>query len=139
MWRIVAILLVACLSGCTATSALKAVTSAVGGGDSGVTAQVGAENTRQGIGATVSTEDKNETTVRDSSVGTVDSSKDKGQKAQNISTGSITAERIIVKNNDSWEQIGAFAAGGILMLLGCGVILWTLLRERKARKERGNA
>lgn len=139
MRRILVVLFVLCLTGCTATSALKAVTSAVGGGDSGLTAQVGAENTRQGIGANVSTEDKNETTVKESTVGTVDSSKDKGQKAQNISTGSITAERIIVKNNDSWEQIGAFAAGGILMLLGCGVILWTLLHERKARKERGNA
>lgn len=139
MRRILVVLFAICLAGCTATSALKAVTSAVGGGDSGLTAQVGAENTRQGIGATVSTEDKNETTVKESTVGTIDSSKDKGQKAQNISTGSITAERIIVKNNDSWEQIGAFTAGGILMLLGCGVILWTLLRERKARKGRGNA
>lgn len=123
--------LAGCLTGCTATSALKAVTSAVtGAGDSGVTAQVGAENTRQGIGATVSTEDKNETTVKDSTVGTVDSSKDKGSKAQNISTGSITADRIIVKNNDPLDQVWSFIAGGGLMLIGLGAVIWALVRHR---------
>lgn len=117
------------LTGCTATSALSAATSALTGGG-GATAQVGQNNTKQGIGATVSTEDKNETTVKDSAVGTVDSSKDKATKSQNIQTGSITAERIVVKNNDPLDQVWSFAAGAIITCLCLGVFIW--LFERKS-------
>jgi F0F1-type ATP synthase assembly protein I len=94
---------------------------------------VGASNTRQGIGATVTNEDKNETTVKDSTVGTIDSSKGTAQKAQNIETGSITADRIIVKNNDPLDQVWSFIAGGGLMLIGLGAVIWALLRHRKDR------
>lgn len=141
-WRAVLLCVIMVgVTGCTATSALKTAAGLVGaGGDSGLTAQVGASNTRQGIGATVTNEDKNETTVKDSTVGTVDSSKGTAQKAQNIETGSIIADRIIVKNNDPLDQVWSFIAGGGLMLLGLGAVIWALLRHRKdraAEKENG--
>lgn len=123
------------LSGCAGTSALSAVTSALSPNKPDLTAQVGASNTKQGIGANVSTEDKNETTVKDSSVGTVDSSKGKATRAQNLQTGSITAETITVKNNDSWDLIWAFLAGLLPLLLVAGVLVWYALKHRRANKE----
>lgn len=127
------------LSGCAGTSALSAVTSALSPNKPDLTAQVGASNTKQGIGANVSTEDKNETTVKDSAVGTVDSSKGKATKAQNIQTGSITAETITVKNNDSWDLIWAFLAGLIPLLAVVGLLVWFALKNRRANKENTNA
>lgn len=141
MRRLVAVLLMMYsvgLTGCTATSALSAATSALTGGG-GATAQVGMNNTKQGIGATVSTEDKNETNVDDSTVGTLDSSKGKNEKAQSISTGSITAERIIVKNSDPLDQIWSFVAGAGLMLLGAALFVWAFLGRRKQQKEASDA
>lgn len=118
-----ALLMALLLSGCTASSVLSAATSAIGGG-SGLTAQVGQNNTKQGIGATLSTEDKNETTVKDSTVGSVDSSHGKAVKAQNISTGSITADRIEVKNTDTTALILAFLAGLLpVILVEAGIVL----------------
>lgn len=130
------VLLALSLSGCAGMSALSAVTSAISPNKPDLTAQVGASNTKQGIGANVSTEDKNETTVRDSAVGTVDSSKGKATKAQNIQTGSITAETITVKNNDSWDLIWAFLAGLIPLLLAVGFLVWFALKSRRANKEK---
>jgi len=46
------------LTGCSATSALSAVTSAVSPNKPELTAQVGAENTKQGIGVTAKQSDE---------------------------------------------------------------------------------
>lgn len=115
------------LSGCAATSALSTAAGLVGGKPD-VTAQVGAENTKQGIGLSGKLDSSNETTVRDSNVGALDSSKGKAEKAQNISTGSITADRIEVKNGDTSAMILAFLAGLLPILIIEGVV-WYFVRK----------
>lgn len=127
MKRALALLLVLCLTGCSATSALTAATGLIGNKPD-LTAQVGAENVKQGIGLSGKSDSSSETTVKDSTVGSVDSSRSKAAKAQNISTGSITAERIEVRNSDSTALILAFLAGSIPLL---SVEVWIRLRKRK--------
>lgn len=121
--RALALTLVLCLTGCSATSALTAATGLLGSKPD-VSAQVGAENTKQGIGLSGKSDSSSETTVKDSTVGSVDSSRSKAAKAQNISTGSITAERIEVKNNDNTAMILAFLAGLLPILLVEVVMRW---------------
>lgn len=127
MIRALVFSLVLCLSGCSATSALTAATGLIGSKPD-LSAQVGAENTKQGIGVSGKSDSSSATTVKDSTVGSVDSSRSKAEKAQNISTGSITADRIEVKNGDGIITILAFLAGLLPML---GVEVWLVLRKRK--------
>ena len=126
-----AALLMLCLSGCSATTALSAATGLIGSKPD-LSAQVGQENTKQGIGLNTKLDDSSATKVSDSTVGALDSSKSKAAKAQNISTGSITADRIEVKNTDSLAMIGAFLAGLIPMLL---VELFLILKRKGASKD----
>lgn len=125
--RALAFVLMLCLTGCSATSALTAATGLIGNKPD-LTAQVGAENTKQGIGLNGKSDSSSETTVKDSTVGTVDSSRSKAAKAQNISTGSITAERIEVRNSDNTAMILAFLAGLLPILLA---EVWLRMRKRK--------
>lgn len=131
MKRALALLLVLCLTGCSATSALTAATGLIGNKPD-LTAQVGAENVKQGIGLSGKSDSSSETTVKDSTVGTVDSSRSKAAKAQNISTGSITAERIEVRNSDNTAMILAFLAGSIPIL---GVELWLRRKRKEASRD----
>lgn len=129
--RALAILLVLCLTGCSATSALTAATGLIGNKPD-LTAQVGAENTKQGIGLNGKLDSSSETTVKDSTVGSVDSSRSKAAKAQNISTGSITADRIEVRNSDNTAMILAFLSGLLPLLV---VEVWVRLRKRKEARD----
>ena len=117
------------LTGCSATSALSAASSLVGSKPD-MTAQVGAENTKQGIGLSNKTDASSSTEVKDSTVGTVDSSRSKAAKAQNISTGSITADRIEVKNSDSTALLLAVLVGSIPLLL---LVAWELWIKSKKK------
>lgn len=132
MKRALALTLVLCLTGCSATSALTAATGLIGNKPD-LTAQVGAENTKQGIGLSGKSDSSSETTVKDSTVGTVDSSRSKAAKAQNISTGSITAERIEVRNSDSTSILLAFLAGAIPLLTAEVVLRY--ISRKKSRQE----
>lgn len=131
MKRALALMLVLCLTGCSATSALTAATGLIGNKPD-LTAQVGAENTKQGIGLSGKSDSSSETTVKDSTVGTVDSSRSKAAKAQNISTGSITADRIEVRNSDNTAMILAFLSGLVPLLV---VEVWVRLRKRKEARD----
>lgn len=122
------------LTGCSATSALSAASSLVGSKPD-MTAQVGAENTKQGIGLSNKTDASSSTEVKDSTVGTVDSSRSKAAKAQNISTGSITADRIEVKNSDNLAMIMAFLAGSIPLLLLVAYEIWVKLKNKKEAED----
>lgn len=133
MKRALATMLVLCLSGCSATPALTAATGMLGSKPD-VSAQVGAENTKQGIGLSGKSDSSSETTVKDSTVGSVDSSRSKAAKAQNISTGSITAERIEVKNSDNTAMILAFLAGLLPIL-----VVEVAMRWRKKTKDEDSA
>lgn len=113
------LLLAVTLTGCSATSAL----TGLAGSKPDVSAQVGAENTKQTVGLNnkVDSSTTNKTDVRDSNVGTLDTSSKK--QVQTISTGTIQAERLQVVNNDSYSLILAGLAGAGIPLVFLVVIL----------------
>ncbi len=120
MHKLVAgLLLVVTLTGCSATSALTGLV----GSKPEVSAQVGAENTKQmlGLNNKVDSSTTNKTDVQDSNVGTLDTSSKK--QVQTISTGTIQAERLQVVNNDSYSLILAGLAGASIPLVFLVVVL----------------
>lgn len=123
------LLLAVTLTGCSATSALTGLV----GSKPDVSAQVGAENTKQTVGLNnkVDSSTANKTDVQDSNVGTLDTSSKK--QVQTISTGIIQAERLQVVNNDSYSLILAGLAGASIPL----VFLVVILVVRKLFRKRG--
>lgn len=123
------LLLAVTLTGCSATSALTGLV----GSKPEVSAQVGAENTKQmlGLNNKVDSSTTNKTDVQDSNVGTLDTSSKK--QVQTISTGTIQAERLQVVNNDSYSLILAGLAGASIPL----VFLVTVLVIRKLFRKKG--
>ena len=130
MHKLVAgLLLAVTLTGCSATSALTGLV----GSKPDVSAQVGAENTKQTVGLNnkVDSSTTNKTDVSDSNVGTLDTSSKK--QVQTISTGTIQAERLQVVNNDSYSLILAGLAGASIPL----VFLVVILVIRKLFRKKG--
>lgn len=123
------LLLAVTLTGCSATSALTGLV----GSKPDVSAQVGAENTKQTVGLNnkVDSSTTNKTDVSDSNVGTLDTSSKK--QVQTISTGTIQAERLQVVNNDSYSLILAGLAGASIPL----VFLVVILVLRKLFRKKG--
>ncbi|WJZ69612.1 putative spanin [Klebsiella phage pKP-M212-2.1] len=123
------LLLAVTLTGCSATSALTGLV----GSKPDVSAQVGAENTKQTVGLNnkVDSSTTNKTDVQDSNVGTLDTSSKK--QVQTISTGTIQAERLQVVNNDSYSLILAGLAGAGIPL----VFLVVILVIRKLFRKKG--
>lgn len=123
------LLLAVTLTGCSATSALTGLV----GSKPDVSAQVGAENTKQTLGLNnkVDSSTTNKTDVQDSNVGTLDTSSKK--QVQTISTGTIQAERLQVVNNDSYSLILAGLAGASIPL----VFLVVILAIRKLFRNKG--
>jgi outer membrane lipoprotein SlyB len=123
------LLLAVTLTGCSATSALTGLV----GSKPDVSAQVGAENTKQTVGLNnkVDSSTTNKTDVSDSNVGTLDTSSKK--QVQTISTGTIQAERLQVINNDSYSLILAGLAGASIP----PVFLVVVLVIRKLFRKKG--
>lgn len=123
------LLLAVTLTGCSATSALTDLV----GSKPDVSAQVGAENTKQTVGLNnkVDSSTTNKTDVQDSNVGTLDTSSKK--QMQTISTGTIQAERLQVVNNDSYSLILAGLAGASIPLVFLVIIL--VIRKLFRKKE----
>lgn len=131
MCKLVAgLLLAVTLTGCSATSALTGLV----GSKPDVSAQVGAENTKQTVGLNnkVDSSTTNKTDVSDSNVGTLDTSSKK--QVQTISTGTIQAERLQVVNNDSYSLILAGLAGASIPQ----VFLVVILVIRKLFRKKGH-
>lgn len=124
------------LTGCSATSALSAVTSAISPDKPELTAQVGAENTKQGIGLTAKQTDETKvgdvsgnakvdtakqgsdsTTVKDVTGGSVNASKQGSQ----ITNGNVQAKTIVVSQSDPRSLLWAFGMGLTCIL---GLIMW---------------
>lgn len=128
------LLLAVTLTGCSATSALTGLV----GSKPDVSAQVGAENTKQTVGLNnkVDASTTNKTDVTDSTVGTLDTSSKK--QVQTISTGTIQADRLQVVNNDSYSLILAGLAGASIPLIFLVVIL-VMRRVFGKSKEREDA
>ena len=117
------------LTGCSATSALTGLV----GSKPDVSAQVGAENTKQTVGLNnkVDSSTTNKTDISDSNVGTLDTSNKK--QVQTISTGTIQAEHLQVVNNDSYSLILAGLAGASIPI----VFLVVVLVIRKLFRKKG--
>jgi hypothetical protein len=110
------------LTGCAATSALSAVTSAISPNKPEITAQVGAENTKQGIGVTSKVETTEKTSVGDvSGAATVTQKTTKTSKAQQVETGSITATNMTVTTTSPYPLLLSFAIGMCAVL---GLVFW---------------
>lgn len=120
------LLLAVMLSGCSATSALTGLV----GSKPDVSAQVGAENTKQTVGLNnkVDASTTNKTDIQDSTVGALDTSSKK--QVQSISTGTITADKLQVVNNDSSSLILAAAVGAAIPIL---ILVIVLLFRRFSR------
>lgn len=125
--RIAALVMCIALSGCLATSALTGLI----GSKPEISAQAGAENNKVGFGLTnkVDSSNSSEATVKDSNVGSLDSSSGKKTADNSIKASTITAEKIEITNNESsalpWVGIGAM---GLLVL----ILLTLILRRKKA-------
>ena len=125
--RIAALVMCVALYGCSATSALTGLI----GSKPEVTAQAGAENNKVGVGLTnkVDSSNSSEATVKDSKVGSLDSSSGKKTADNSIKASTITAEKIEITNNESsalpWVGTGAM---GLLVL----ILMALILRRKKA-------
>lgn len=125
--RIAALVMCVALSGCSATSALTGLI----GSKPEISAQAGAENNNVGAGLTnkVDSSNSSEATIKDSKVGSLDSSSGKKTADNSIKASTITAEKIEITNNESsalpWVGTGAM---GLLVL----ILLALILRRKKA-------
>lgn len=125
--RIAALVMCLALSGCSATDALTGLI----GSKPEISAQAGAENNKVGVGLTnkVDSSSSSEATVKDSKVGSLDSSSGKKTADNSIKASTITAEKIEITNNESsalpWVGTGAM---GLLVL----ILMALILRRKKA-------
>ena len=109
------------LAGC-ASSPLDLVSGVIGSKPD-MTAQVGATNTKQALGLTASNDASTEIKpeVKDSTVGTLDSSSGKKLSASSISAGIIKADTIQINNSEpdgvNWWVVGF--SGLLILSLGC--------------------
>lgn len=124
---IAALLICTSLSGCSATEALTGLI----GSKPEVTAQVGAANNKVGVGASVSSDSSNssEATVKDSKVGSLDSSSGKKTSDNSIKASTITAEKIEITNNESSSL--PWIGTGVMFCLVL-ILLLIILRRKKA-------
>ena len=112
------------LSGCSMASALSGLLS-----DSpDVTAQVGAENTKQLAGVTAKADDKREVKVSDSNIGKIDSSVKKSVEVSTIQANTVNAESITVTKPGNWYDA---IVGGVLVFIGLLMIYFSLRKNGK--------
>lgn len=120
---------IATVSGCSTAGALTGLI----GSKPEMSAQVGAENTKQAVGVNskVDSSSKAESTIKDSKVGSVDSSSGKKTSASSISAETIKADRIEIRNDSySWElAVGMFITG--LMFGAAAVTIYATRRRNK--------
>lgn len=117
------------LSGCAGLNPLNGLTD-----KPEVTAQVGAENTKQTIGLTAKQDESTnqETTIKESKVDRVDTSSRKQIKAATIQANEIKAETFqVVQGGDTLEQYSMLFALMCFYVAG----LLTPLLFRKNKKE----
>ncbi|WMX18827.1 putative spanin [Escherichia phage vB_EcoP_PAS7] len=117
------LVLVTALTGCSAASALSGLV----GTKPDLTVQAGAENTKQTVGLNSRSDSSTDTTIKDSNVGTLDTS----TKKQSVTTGTINTERVQVVNNDSTSIILAGLAGAAVPI---AILIIILLFRKLGRK-----
>lgn len=126
--KVAGLILAMVLSGCSASSALTGLV----GSKPDLSVQAGAENTKQTVGLNAKSDSSTdtETTVRDSTVGTLDTSSKK--QTSSVNTGTINTERVQVVNNDSASIIIAGLAGAVVPIT---ILIIVLLFRKFGRKD----
>lgn len=116
------------LTGCSATSALTGLI----GSKPEISAQAGAENVKQTVGVTgkVDKSNDNDTTIKDSKVGKVDTSNGKSVSTSSIKADTIVADKIEIRNEDSK---GNLIAGLIFLFIGILMIALSIWLERRKK------
>lgn len=124
-----AVLFAASLSGCSASSALSGLV----GSKPEITAQAGAENVKQTVGVTAKNDEssKQESTIKDSQVGKVDSSNKKKVSTSSIQADTITADKIEIRNSESDLYVMFFALACFFVAGFAAGVVW------KGRKNKG--
>lgn len=115
------------LSGCSATSALTGLI----GSKPEISAQAGAENVKQTVGVTgkVDKSNENETTIKDSKVGKVDTSNGKSVSTSSIKADTIIADKIEIRNDSKANLI----TGLVLLFIGILMIILYFWTERRKK------
>lgn len=128
-WKVVAsaALLSIFLTGCSATSALTGLI----GSKPEISAQAGAENVKQTVGVTgkVDKSNDNDTTIKESNVGKVDSSNGKSVSTSSIKAETIIADKIEVRNEDKGDPI-TWIVATVLGLLVVLLPAWLVRRKK---------
>lgn len=124
---IAALVMCMALSGCSATSALTGLI----GSKPEVTAQAGAENVKQTVGVTgkVDKSNDNDTTIKDSKVGKVDTSNGKSVSTSSIKADTIIADKIEIRN----DAKGNLIAGMVFLFIGIVMIALSIWLERRKK------
>ena len=125
---IAALVMCVALSGCSATSALTGLI----GSKPEISAQAGAENVKQTVGVTgkVDKSNDNDTTIKDSKVGKVDTSNGKSVSTSSIKADTIIADKIEIRNDDSK---GNLIAGLVFLFIGILMIALSIWLERRKK------
>lgn len=127
MQKVLFILVMLVLSGCSATSALTGLI----GSKPEISAQAGAENVKQTVGVTgkVDKSNDNDTTIKDSNVGKVDTSNGKSVSTSSIKAETIIADKIEIRNEDKGDPITWIVATflGLLFIL---LPVWLVRRKK---------
>ncbi|WPK42234.1 putative spanin [Escherichia phage vB-EcoS-XT34] len=116
------------LSGCSATSALTGLI----GSKPEISAQAGAENVKQTVGVTgkVDKSNDNDTTIKDSKVGKVDTSNGKSVSTSSIKADTIVADKIEIRNDEGGGRIAFGLALILISLLLFSFTIWTTFRKK---------
>lgn len=127
MQKVLFILLILVLSGCSATSALTGLI----GSKPEISAQAGAENVKQTVGVTgkVDKSNDNDTTIKDSKVGKVDTSNGKSVSTSSIKADTIIADKIEIRN----DAKGNLIAGLVSLFIGIAMIAFSIWLERRKK------
>lgn len=115
------------LSGCSATSALTGLI----GSKPEISAQAGAENVKQTVGVTgkVDKSNDNDTTIKDSRVGKVDTSNGKSVSTSSIKADTIIADKIEIRNDSK----GNLIAGLVFLFIDILMVIFYLWLERRKK------
>lgn len=129
-WKVVAsaALLSIFLAGCSATSVLTGLI----GSKPEISAQAGAENVKQTVGVTgkVDKSNDNDTTIKDSKVGRVDTSNGKSVSTSSIEADTIVADKIEIRNEEGGGRIAFGLALILISLLLFSFTIWTTFRKK---------
>ncbi len=125
---VIAAIIIVALTGCAGINPLSALAD-----KPEVTAQVGAENVKQTVGVTAKKDEstKQETTVKDSTVGKVDSSSHKQVKASTIQANEIKAESITVNGGDTLDDLPMLAFVGLCLFVA-GFLSGKVTKKKEA-------